>query len=137
MTSRPRAEGWRASRRTVLKGAVLIGVVPALGFTTITCASALRDDPFTLGVASGDPAPDGAVIWTRLAPRPLAADGLGGMPDRVVEVDWEALAIPPLPEGDLLQSGEAVRLRWRDRFLEQVLVPTSDSRTLRAGRSEL
>ena len=45
----PACRGWRASRRTVLKGAVLIGVVPALGFTTITCASALRDDPFTLG----------------------------------------------------------------------------------------
>ncbi len=89
MTSRPRAEGWRASRRTVLKGAVLIGAVPTLGFTTIRCASALPDDPFTLGVASGDPAPDGAVIWTRLAPQPLAEDGRGGMPDQVVEVEWE------------------------------------------------
>ncbi len=26
--------------------------------------------PFTLGVASGDPAPDGFVLWTRLAPQP-------------------------------------------------------------------
>ncbi len=26
--------------------------------------------PFTLGVASGDPSPDGFVIWTRLAPKP-------------------------------------------------------------------
>src|SRR5687767_1452427 len=25
-------------------------------------------NPFTLGVASGDPAPDGALLWTRLAP---------------------------------------------------------------------
>mgnify|MGYP002622613036 CR=1 FL=1 len=46
-------------------------------------------DPFTLGVASGDPAPDGFVIWTRLAPRPLAEDGLGGMPYRPVPVHWE------------------------------------------------
>ncbi len=29
------------------------------------------DYPFQLGVASGDPLPDGFVIWTRLAPRPL------------------------------------------------------------------
>jgi alkaline phosphatase D len=29
-------------------------------------------DPFTLDVASGDPLPDGTVIWTRLAPEPLA-----------------------------------------------------------------
>src|ERR1700752_2169323 len=33
--------------------------------------------PFTLGVASGDPEPDGVVLWTRLAPDPLAG---GGMP---------------------------------------------------------
>ena len=29
--------------------------------------------PFTLGVASGDPLPDGVVLWTRLAPEPLEA----------------------------------------------------------------
>ncbi|NVI89076.1 PhoD-like phosphatase N-terminal domain-containing protein [Actinomadura sp. BRA 177] len=28
---------------------------------------ALPGDPFTLGVASGDPDPDGFVLWTRLA----------------------------------------------------------------------
>ncbi|MCG8507516.1 MAG: alkaline phosphatase, partial [Sphingomonadales bacterium] len=28
------------------------------------------DDPFKLGVASGDPVPLGFVIWTRLAPLP-------------------------------------------------------------------
>ncbi|MBA4137348.1 MAG: alkaline phosphatase [Opitutus sp.] len=42
---------------------------------------------FTLGVASGDPAPDGMVLWTRLAPRPLEAGG--GMPAEPVEVHWE------------------------------------------------
>ena len=45
--------------------------------------------PFTLGVASGDPLPDSIVLWTRLAPDPLAADGLGGMPDVPVAVRWE------------------------------------------------
>lgn len=30
--------------------------------------------PFALGVAAGDPADDGFVIWTRLAPRPLDPD---------------------------------------------------------------
>ena len=44
-------------------------------------------DPFALGVASGEPAPDGFVLWTRLAPRPLAIDG--GMPEEAVEVTWE------------------------------------------------
>lgn len=35
---------------------------------------------FSLGVASGAPRPDGLVLWTRLAPEPLAEDGHGGMP---------------------------------------------------------
>ena len=29
-------------------------------------APTLKGDPFTLGVASGDPTPDGVVLWTRL-----------------------------------------------------------------------
>ena len=32
-------------------------------------------NPFSLGVASGDPAPDGVVLWTRLAPDPLNGGG--------------------------------------------------------------
>src|SRR3954454_1511370 len=43
-------------------------------------------NPFTLGVASGDPLPDGVVLWTRLAPDPLNG---GGMPDAAVEVNWQ------------------------------------------------
>lgn len=43
--------------------------------------------PFTLGVASGDPEPDGFVIWTRLAPTPL--DEAGGMPLKPMYVVWE------------------------------------------------
>lgn len=94
MTFRPSIEGWRVSRRAVLKGAVIIGTLPTLGFTPPRRSGALPGDPFTLGVASGDPAPDGAVIWTRLAPRPLAGDGLGGMPDQVVDVQWEVADDP-------------------------------------------
>jgi alkaline phosphatase D len=43
--------------------------------------------PFSLGVASGDPAPDGMVLWTRLAPRPLEVGG--GMSAEPVEVAWQ------------------------------------------------
>jgi alkaline phosphatase D len=52
----------------------------------------LRDeDVFRLGVASGDPRPDGVVLWTRLAPDPLHPDPAtpGGMPPRPVEVGWQ------------------------------------------------
>jgi alkaline phosphatase D len=55
-------------------------------------APAVVDDPFTLGVASGDPLPDGVVLWTRLAPDPFAADGLGGMPPAPVRVEYEVVA---------------------------------------------
>jgi alkaline phosphatase D len=45
------------------------------------------NDPFTLGVASGDPTATSAVLWTRLAPRPLEP-GWGMAQQRVV-VTWE------------------------------------------------
>src|SRR5262245_10266408 len=45
-------------------------------------------NPFTLGVASGDPSPEGFVLWTRLASNPLAPDGFGGMSEPV-PVLWE------------------------------------------------
>ncbi|SDT73893.1 alkaline phosphatase D family protein [Actinoplanes derwentensis] len=73
------------SRRTLLASAA---VIPLTGATT-PARGPLSGDPFTLGVASGDPSPDGFVLWTRLAPVPLAADGLGGMPSRNVPVTWE------------------------------------------------
>ena len=58
-------------------------------------------DPFALGVASGDPSPDGFVLWTRLAPDPLNGGGLSGD----VGVRWEVAD----DEGfrQLVQSGTA------------------------------
>jgi len=48
------------------------------------------DDPFSLGVASGDPTPTSVMLWTRLAPRPLDPDG--GMGGQRVVVAWELAA---------------------------------------------
>jgi alkaline phosphatase D len=45
------------------------------------------DDPFSLGVASGDPTPSGAMLWTRIAPRPL--EPYGGMEGIRAMVNWE------------------------------------------------
>ncbi|CAL9326899.1 hypothetical protein SUDANB51_00165 [Streptomyces sp. enrichment culture] len=50
-------------------------------------AARVTDDPFTLGVASGDPLPDSVLIWTRLAPEPFAEDG--GLGQQRVVVYWE------------------------------------------------
>jgi alkaline phosphatase D len=45
--------------------------------------------PFRLGVASGDPIADRVVLWTRLAPDPLAPGGAGGVPPEPIPVFWE------------------------------------------------
>src|SRR5215510_406728 len=47
--------------------------------------SQFTDNPFKLGVASGDPLPDGVVLWTRLATNPLEG---GGMKREPVLVNW-------------------------------------------------
>jgi len=53
----------------------------------VTRRPRLAGDLFTLGVASGDPTPDACVIWTRLAPDPLAL--YGGMERVRVQLGWE------------------------------------------------
>jgi alkaline phosphatase D len=70
------------SRRSLLVAApaVLVGACASLSGASV--------QPFTLGVASGDPWPDGFVIWTRLAPDPVAQDGLGGL-SAAQAVLWE------------------------------------------------
>ena len=84
------------SRRTLLQGAALTATAVAgtsFGGARAWAAPSPNGgpvrQPFTLGVASGDPLPDGVVLWTRLAPDPLALDGRSGMPDRVVPVQWQ------------------------------------------------
>ncbi len=66
------------SRRLFLirSAALAASVYAAPGFTK---------DPFSLGVMSGDPSPDGFVLWTRLAPEPLNDGGMGAA---AVEVQW-------------------------------------------------
>ncbi|WP_353951416.1 alkaline phosphatase D family protein [Knoellia sp. S7-12] len=62
--------------------------------TPALSAAAPIESPFALGVGSGDPTPDGVVLWTRLAPEPLAVDGRGGMPSRPVPVQWRVAEDP-------------------------------------------
>ncbi|MGW7369369.1 alkaline phosphatase D family protein [Streptomyces sp. NPDC054841] len=50
-------------------------------------AKKLTEDPFTLGVASGDPLPGSVLLWTRLATRPYEPDS--GLPDARIQVRWE------------------------------------------------
>src|SRR5688572_8476178 len=84
-------------RRTLSRRALLTGSAAALiASRTTPLWTTPRNDPFALGVASGYPSPDGAVLWTRLAPEPLSQDPQrpGGMQPVVVPVDWEVAADP-------------------------------------------
>ena len=72
-------------RRRFLIGLGALATTPALG--PYNPKPRFSAAPFTLGVASGYPQPGGVVLWTRLAPVPLAPNG--GMPAEVVPVRWE------------------------------------------------
>ena len=73
----------RSRRRFLLSAAVLAGAAP---LNRLLAQPRFERDPFTLGVASGYPTPERVVLWTRLAPDPLAG---GGMPPAGVEAGWE------------------------------------------------
>ncbi len=78
----------RVSRRAFLTTSSLAAaaVWASRGFGAVLRYPKLTDYPFQLGVASGDPAPESFVLWTRLAPKPLEG---GGMPAEPVEVAWQ------------------------------------------------
>src|SRR5690242_794125 len=59
--------------------------------------------PFSLGVASGYPQPGRLVLWTRLAPQPLAPGG--GMDAEAVPVGWEVARDEGF--GNVVASGTA------------------------------
>jgi alkaline phosphatase D len=97
------------SRRRLLHGAAVAAGLAVTPVSLEGLLSARADTgayPFTLGIASGDPLPDGFVLWTRLAPRPLQADG--GMPDRPAQVRWSVAEDEAMSR--IIQSGETVAM---------------------------
>jgi alkaline phosphatase D len=102
----PDARSRAVTRRAALRmgGAVALSLsaapllaAPLPSTTRAFAASARqgdwRNDPFALGVASGAPRPDGLVLWTRLAPDPVAA-GPETVPDGDLEVGYEIAEDP-------------------------------------------
>lgn len=78
------------TRRGLLTSAGLLAAAPLISAglaRPAIAAPVFSANPFTLGVASGDPVADGFVLWTRLAPDPLNGGGLP--PDATYEVRWE------------------------------------------------
>ncbi|HXV85575.1 MAG TPA: alkaline phosphatase D family protein [Gemmatimonadales bacterium] len=74
-------------RRAFVRQCVMAGAPGLLlpGIARAWKRPSFLTDPFSLGVASGDPHDRGVVLWTRLAPDPLRG---GGMPPETVEVNW-------------------------------------------------
>lgn len=76
-------------RREFLKYMAMVSAVPYFQdslYGKINESPKFLAYPFSLGVASGDPEPDGVVIWTRLSPDPLDERSLNPEP---IRVKWE------------------------------------------------
>ncbi|MGC6464419.1 MAG: alkaline phosphatase D family protein [Akkermansiaceae bacterium] len=76
------------SRRLFLAYAASLSSIPLLAQTAGSPRKiSFPSNPFTVGVASGDPDHESVILWTKLAPAPLELSG--GMPHVPVEVLWE------------------------------------------------
>jgi alkaline phosphatase D len=92
-----------ASRRSLLLGLGAGGALLGAG-RQVLADPVFEEYPFQLGVAAGDPLPDGFVIWTRLAPNPLEIGH--GMPSAPVPVKWEVASDAGF--STIARSGEAI-----------------------------
>ncbi|MFF8018282.1 alkaline phosphatase D family protein [Streptomyces sp. NPDC007929] len=73
-------------RRTVVKAAAASAVLAGPLVATPPARAVDQAPAFLHGVASGDPLPDGILLWTRVTPVPEAIPGSGVGPD--TEVSW-------------------------------------------------
>lgn len=134
-----------------LSAALALGALPALAHGAARRVNRLPEDPFYLGVASGDPRADAVVLWTRLDPAVLRRAGLD---EDVLQVDYEvatdagfsrierAGSIAAAPElghsahADVrgLRPDREYFYRWR---IGGVASPAGRTRTAAAGAAEV
>ncbi|MZD03844.1 alkaline phosphatase [Streptomyces sp. SID5785] len=86
-TTPDRSFGPRTPRRRTVVKAAAAGAVLAAPLAAAATAHAADTPAFQHGVASGDPLPDGVLLWTRVTPSAEATPGSGRGPD--VPVHWE------------------------------------------------
>ncbi|MEK0100622.1 alkaline phosphatase D family protein [Streptomyces sp. A475] len=87
-TAADTADSLAPRRRSVVKAAAATAGAAALAPLATAPAAHAADGPaFLHGVASGDPLPDGILLWTRVTPTPDAVPGSGKGPD--TDVRWE------------------------------------------------
>jgi alkaline phosphatase D len=72
------------SRRDLFSAALALSAANSL---PVRASTKTATDPFRLGIASGEPTPDGIVLWTRLAPEPFQPGG--GLPNANIPVRWQ------------------------------------------------
>jgi alkaline phosphatase D len=74
------------SRREILRGAQAVGVAAIAPRVLSGCGSDASSPTFGHGIASGDPLPDGVILWTRVTPKASAP----------VSVTWVVATDPEL-----------------------------------------
>ncbi|MFE5401095.1 alkaline phosphatase D family protein [Streptomyces sp. NPDC056580] len=82
----PGLDSFSPRRRTVVKAAAATAVLAGPLAAALPARAADQAPAFLHGVASGDPLPDGVLLWTRVTPVPEAIPGSGVGPD--TEVGW-------------------------------------------------
>ena len=114
-------------RRSFIQYMAGVSAIPTLALQTdgyVESSPTFSSNPFTLGVASGDPEHDGVVIWTRLSESPLIGESTLPSP---VSVSWEvahdrkfrkivkkgtALAVPQLGHSVHVEVDGLAPNRW-------------------------
>lgn len=96
------------ARRSFLMMGATAGVATLASPLVASADPRVGSDPFGCGVASGEPWPDGVVLWTRLSPDPVALDGLGGLrdPRQTIPVEWEVSRDPSFAGPSIARRGE-------------------------------
>ncbi|NNE00160.1 MAG: alkaline phosphatase [Pirellulaceae bacterium] len=95
-------------RRDFVRYVATVSAIPTLALQAedpLTDKPRFDGYPFRLGVASGDPEPDGVVIWTRLATDPLQG---GGMSRGAVATRWEVATDESF--ANVVRSGTAMAM---------------------------
>jgi len=128
------------TRRRFILGSAGLSLLRTPSFSH---GAAANDYVFTLGVGSGCPRADRVVLWTRLAPSPLAGGGMGlgdeqvrvrvcrdpGMTDAIID----ALALAPADEGHSVHFHalglEPGREYWYQFYIGDQVSPIGRTRT--------
>ncbi len=98
------------TRRSFLAGAGTLagGLLLPRSFSLAATPPAWKADPFALGVASGEPRASSVLLWTRLAPEPMAEDPAtpGGMSGDSQSLRYEIATDEQMRH--VIRRGEAV-----------------------------